>query len=149
MSQKRIKASTKIKYDPKITEIPEEYTVSVTDRGHRIYGNAINSLVQRFSGSSLKGDPQRLAENVIHQVIAFVATSVPMNAAGKPVDGGELAAIFGAAVGMAAAAAVDKGQATIPEVESMTDCFYVALREAIPRGIALVRAVDARTLQVS
>jgi hypothetical protein len=149
MSQKHIKSSTKIKYDPKVTEIPEQYVVSVTDRGNRIYGSAINSLVQRFSGSGLKGDPQRLAQNVIHQVIAFVAANVPMNAAGKPVDGGELTAIFGAAVGMAAAAAVDKGQATIPEVEAMTDCFYVALREAIPRGIGLVRAIDAKTFQLS
>jgi hypothetical protein len=148
MSQKTLKhtTTTTMKIDPEVTTVPDEYVVKVGDRGARIYSEAIHSLVQRFSGGPLKGDPQQLAQAVIHQVIAFVAQVVPLTASGKPVDGAELSAIFGAAVGMAAAAAVDKGQASIPEVESMTDCFYVALREAVPRGIAVVRAVDAKRL---
>jgi len=53
-----------------------------------------------------------------------------------------MAAIFGAAVGMGAAAAYDQGKVTLEEIEAQADCFYVAMREALPRGILLVRQVD-------
>ena len=121
--------------------LPDNYTIDC-ESGGELYTNAIMGLVERFKLSKMSGDPQILAQNSIHQIITFISQLIPENALGQPCDVPQMAAIFGAAVGMGAAAAYDQGKVTLEEIEAQADCFYVAMREALPRGILLVRQVD-------
>ena len=148
MSRKRIKSLTEpenpidaLMLAPEIMEYPEEYVVN-TPQGEEMYGGAIQSLTQRFERSSMKGDAAKLAQNSVHQIITFAAQLIPEDFNNQPVSIPELAAIFGAAIGMGAAPALDRGEVSIKEVEAQTDCFYVAMRQGVPGGILLARNVD-------
>ena len=117
-----------------ILEYPDNYTVD-TEKGAYNYGQALFTLVKRFEGSNMNGDPEKLAQNTVHQLIAFMGQLVPQDFNNQPVSIPELAAIFGAAIGMGAASALDRVEVSMKEVEAQVDCFYVALREGVPRGI--------------
>jgi len=150
MSRKRIKMPNEpvnpvdeLNLDDKILGYPETYTVN-TPRGEAIYGGALKTLTDRFERSSMKGNPETLAQNVIHQTITFMTQLIPEDFNNQPANIPELATVFGAIIGMGAAAALDRGEVTLEQIESQTDCFYVAMRQGIPGGILLSRTVDKK-----
>ena len=146
MSRKKIKMPNE-KADPlddidiDILEYPKEYKVD-TEKGAGMYTQALSTLIERFKRSDMRGEPEAHASNTIHQTITFLSNLIPLDLNNQPASIPELATIFGAAVGMGAAAALDRGEVTMAEVESQVDCFYVAVREGLPRGILISRKVE-------
>lgn len=148
--------------DASIREYPDEYVVN-SERGGNMYGQALRKLVYRFRrammrdpraaeslmsiyGKPAEGQrptPEFFAEAVIHKMIVDLASTIPVNEHRQPLDLDEFAVICGTAAGMSAAAALDRGEASLIQCEQLTDAFYVGLREGLPRGILLTRSIDA------
>jgi len=148
MSRKRIKAPNEpvnpidvLNLSNEILEYEDSYMVD-TAQGEQMYRDSIQALTARFERSSMRGNPAQLAQNAVHQVITFMTQLIPEDFNNQPATIPELAAIFGCAVGMGAASALDRGEVTIKEVEAQTNCFYVAMRQGIPGGILIARTVD-------
>ena len=146
MSRKKIKlpgekANPLDGIDRDILEYPDEYLINA-EKGVGMYAQALRTLIARFERSNMRGDPEKLTSDAIHQTITFLTNLIPLDFNEQPAAVDELAVIFGAAVGMGAAAALDRGEVTMAEVEAQADCFYVAVREGVPRGILLTRKVN-------
>lgn len=152
--------------DDDIFITPDTFTVNV-ERGSNMFNQARHKLTHRFrrmmmqdprstqefkrvygcphdaQGRETPPTAEYFADAFVHKLLVVVADMVPVDETG-PIGGEELASVFGKLIGMAAGSAVDKGDVPLIEVEQLTDAFYVGLREGIPAGIAIARAVDAR-----
>ena len=128
---------------PEVFDIPEEYVVLPADRGGPLFQQALHDLTIRFKMAG-SDHAEHDVEAVVQEIIAFLAKTVPLDSGKRPINGGELTAVFGLAIGTVAAHGFNQGLVPMPELESMADVFYVGMREGLPRGIQLLANWDAQ-----
>ena len=138
MSQKTIKSSEPKKpvavggVPPDLLKVPDVLKLQ-KERGNENYTLALQCLLDRFANSeyakqSGKSPHQLLLEGV-HSIIDFLGSVFPRDKTDRPLGVPEVAFLFGAVIGHAAAPAMVKSEVGIDDINAQVELLWIATRE--------------------
>lgn len=151
MSSKKIKPPASPKsplsgVPRELLEIDDELKLK-HKRGDENYSMALRCLLDRFASSAYarkSGKPaEQLALESVHSLINVLNEVFPKNASNRPLGVPEVALLFGAVLGTAAAPAYVHGEVKLDEIEAQVEIMWVAMREWLTRGYLAVKHIEA------
>jgi hypothetical protein len=154
MSQKTIKPKPAQPQGPltvggipkELLEVPNVLKLS-KQRGNDNYTLALQCLVRRFAESdyckkSGKAPHQLLLESV-HSLIHVLNEVFPRDKNNRPLGVPEVAFLFGAVVGHAAAPATVHGEAKMDDIDAQVEVFWISLREWLVKGYMAIKHIES------
>lgn len=150
MSQKKIKAP-QTPFTPggvpkELLDVPGVFKLS-REQGSENYTLALSNLVDRFTTSEYAKtsgkSPHQLILEGIHSMIGFLNDVYPRNSQNRPLGIPEVALLFGAVVGTAAAPSLVHNEVTMGEIEAQVSLFWTSMREWLAKGYMAVKHIEA------
>lgn len=115
-------------------------------RGNENYTLALECLLNRFSGSTYAKSgksPHQLVLESIHSLINVLNDVFPRDRNNRPLGVPEVALLFGAVLGHAAAPAIVHKEATMDDIDAQVELFWIALREWLVKAFMAVKHLEA------
>jgi|GEM_PF-4109045 len=151
MSNKKIKAKTQepvaVGGVPKeLLDVPAVLKLSKM-RGNDNYTLALQCLLDRFTYSDYakntgKSSQQLLLES-IHSLIHVLDEVFPRDKTNRPIGVPEVAFLFGAVLGHAAAPALVHGEVKMDDINAQVELFWISLREWLVKGFMAVKHLES------
>lgn len=159
MSQRKIKPEVKASKPQRrdIPGVPDELT-DLADRltlqrgrGGENYDAALQCFLHRLANSPFAGkkEPNQLALESVHAIITILGETFPRTKDDRPISIPEVAMLFGAVLGQAAAPAYLAKEVSLTDIEQQLEVLWISLREWLIRGYLHMQYIKAKGLAPS
>lgn len=157
MSQKKIKDQKPGQQTPlavagvpkELMDVPATFKL-VRQSGNENYSAALQCLINRFATSDYAKksgkSPHQLVLEGIHSLINILNDVYPRNSENRPLGVPEVALLFGAVLGTAAAPAYVHGEASMADIDAQVELFWVSVREWLAKGFFAVKHIETQGL---
>lgn len=128
-----------------LMDVPKELRLQ-KDLGNENYSRALAELLDRFATSPYAKSgkiPHQLVFESVHSMIHVLNEVYPRNSQNRPLSVPEVAWLFGAVVGTAAAHSLVHGDVTLNEIEAQVGVFWISLREWLAKGYFAIKRLES------
>jgi hypothetical protein len=119
-------------------------------RGRENFEASLQCLAKRFADSAYcrrsGKSPEQLIFESVHTIINFLNDVYPLSSTGRPIGVPEVALLFGAVLGSAAAPAYMQGEVTMVEVEGQLEIIWISMREWLMRAFLMMKKLQSSGL---
>ena len=129
-----------------ILEVPNVLKLSKA-RGNENYSLALDTLLRRFEGSDYAKNTGKAAHQLllesIHSLIQVLNEVFPRDRQNRPLGVPEVALLFGAVIGHAAAPAMVHGEVKMDDIDAQVEVFWIALREWLVKAFMSIKHIES------